>query len=61
MYIKIQSFFDRRISKEVDMSATQSIELVRKLSNSKPLAKKTASELLDYIGNQNANLATKQD
>lgn len=61
MYMKIQSFFDRRISKEVDMSATQTIELVRKLSNGKPLAEKTASELLDYIGNQNANLATKQD
>ncbi len=61
MYMKIQSFFDRRISKEVDMSATQTIELVRKLSNGKPLAEKTASELLDYIGNQIGNPATKQD
>ncbi len=61
MNTKVKSFFDRRISKEVNMSATQTVELVKKLSNGKPLTEKTAGELLDYIAHQNGNLATKQD
>ena len=43
------------------MSTTRTIELVKKLSNGKPLTEKTATELLDYVANQNGDLATKQD
>ena len=61
MNTKVKSFFDRQIFQELGMSTTRTIELVRKLSNGKPLNEKTATELLDYIANQNDNLATKQD
>ena len=61
MNTKVKSFFDRQIFQELGMSTTQTIELVRKLSNGKPLNEKTATELLDYIANQNGDLATKQD
>ncbi len=61
MNIKVKSFFDRQIFQELGMSTTRTIELVKKLSNGKPLNEKTATELLDYIANQNGNLATKQD
>ena len=57
--IRVKSFLDRKISRNGNMSATRAIELARKL---KPkLGEETASELLDYIGNQNGDLATKQD
>ncbi len=61
MNIKVKSFFDRQIFQELGMSTTRTIELVRKLSNGKPLTEKTATELLDYVANQNGDLATKQD
>ena len=41
------------------MSATQAIGLVKKLEPK--LGEETATALLDYIGNQNGDLATKQD
>ena len=59
MNIKVKSILNRRISRGSNMSVTRAIELARKL---KPkLGEETASELLDYIGNQNGDLATKQD
>ncbi len=61
MNIKVKSLFDRQISQEVNVSTTQTVELVRKLSNGRPLTEKTATELLDYVANQNGDLATKQD
>ena len=59
MNIRIKSLLNRGISRGSNMSVIRAIELARKL---KPkLGEETTSELLDYIGNQNGDLATKQD
>ena len=59
MNIKVKSLLNRGISRGSNMSVIRAIELARKL---KPkLGEETTSELLDYIANQNGNLATKQD
>ena len=58
---KVESFLDRKISRNGKMSATQTMELVRRLSNGKPITEETATKLLDHIANQNGDLATKQD
>ena len=57
--IKVKSFLDRKISRNGKMSATQTIELVRRLEPK--LGEETATKLLDHIANQNGDLATKQD
>ena len=57
--IKVKSFLDRKISRNGKMSATQTIELVRRLEPK--LGEETATKLLDYIANQNGDLATRQD
>ena len=62
--IKVESFLDRKISRNGKMSATQTIELVKRLEpklGEETATEKTATELLDYIANQNGDLATKQD
>ena len=57
--IKVESFLDKKISRNGKMSATQTIELVKRLAPK--LGEETATKLLDHIANQNGDLATKQD